>query len=222
MGELERIFRHICAVESDCQDGIVFLPETVKGEVIREENKYDGIRIKLEFKIGRTGEFMQIDIGFGDAVTPPAAEIRFPSILDMPSATFRAYCQDTVIAEKLEAMVSLGYANSRMKDFYDVYTLSTQFQYDGTRLKDAIQSTFARRNTAIPDTPPVAFSEEFSKDPLKQTQWNAFMKRNALGSADLAHVIEGIRTFIDPVFAAIKDSKGYPLKWLPNSGWKAR
>jgi predicted nucleotidyltransferase component of viral defense system len=220
--ELERIFRQVCTVESTIQDGIVFLPETVKGEVIREENKYDGIRIKLEFRIGRTGEFMQIDIGFGDAVTPPAAEIQFPSILDMPSAAFRAYCQDTVIAEKVEAMVSLGYANSRMKDFYDVYTLSARFQYDGTQLKNAIQSTFARRDTEIPGTLPVAFSEEFSNDPLKQTQWNAFMKRNALGSADLAHVIKGIRAFIVPVFAAIYDSKAYPLKWLPDSGWKTQ
>lgn len=220
--ELERIFRQICTVETDVQDGIVFLPETVKGEVIREENNYDGIRIKLEFRIGRTGEFMQIDIGFGDAVNPPAAEIQFPSILEMPSAKFRAYCQDTVIAEKVEAMVSLGYANSRMKDFYDVYTLSKKFHYDGTQLKSTLQSTFARRNTGIPNKLPVAFSEEFSQDSLKQTQWNAFIRRNSLESADLAHVVEGIRAYIYPAFVAIKDSKDFPLKWHPDRGWSTQ
>jgi hypothetical protein len=187
MAELERIFRQICTIESDSQDGIVFLPETVKGEVIREENNYDGIRIKLEFRIGRTGEL--------------------------------AYCQDTVIAEKVEAMVNLGYANSRMKDFYDVYTLSKKFHYDGTTLKDTIQSTFSRRNTEIPNKVPVAFSEEFSHDSLKQTQWNAFVKRNSLEPADLAHVIEGIRAYIYPVFVAINDSNDYPLKWHPDRGW---
>jgi predicted nucleotidyltransferase component of viral defense system len=219
MAELERIFRQICTIESDSQDGIVFLPETVQGEVIREESNYDGIRIKLEFRIGRTGEFMQIDIGFGDAVNPPAAEIQFPSILEMPSAKFRAYCQDTVIAEKVEAMVSLGYANSRMKDFYDVYTLSKRFHYDGTTLKDTIQSTFSRRNTEIPNKLPVAFSEEFSHDALKQTQWNAFVKRNSLEPTDFADAVEGIRAYIYPVFVAINDSNDYPLKWQPDRGW---
>lgn len=219
IAELEEIFRQVCIVESDIQDGIVFLPETVKGEAIREENKYDGIRIKLEFRIGRTGEFMQIDIGFGDAVNPPATEIQFPSILEMPPAKFNAYCQDTVIAEKVEAMVSLGYANSRMKDFYDVYTLSIKFHYDGTTLKDTIQSTFSRRNTEIPNKLPLAFSKEFSQDPLKQTQWNAFMKRNSLDSIDLAQAVERIAIYIYPIFEAIKNSNDYPFKWQPEKGW---
>ena len=123
ISELEQIFKEICQVKIEEEDGIIYIAESVKGEVIREENEYDGVRIKLEFRIGRTGEYMQIDIGFGDAVNPPAQEIDFPSILNMSSPRLRAYSYETVIAEKVEAMVSLGYANSRMKDFYDVYQL---------------------------------------------------------------------------------------------------
>ena len=219
IAELEQIFRNVCTVESDIQDGIVFIPETVRGEVIREGNEYDGVRVKLEFRIGRTGEFMQIDIGFGDTVNPPATEIQFPSILEMPSAKLKAYCQDTVIAEKVEAMVSLGFANSRMKDFYDVYTLSKTFHYDGTTLKDTIESTFARRNTEIPDKVPIAFSEEFAKDSVKQTQWNAFIKRNSLEPVDLIQVVEIIAAYTYPLFVAIKDSKDYSFKWQPDKGW---
>lgn len=217
--ELERIFREVCAIETDVEDGIDFLSETVKGEAIREENEYDGVRIKLEFRIGRTGEFMQIDIGFGDAVSPPATEIEFPSILKMPSVNFRAYSRDTVIAEKVEAMVSLGYANSRMKDFYDVYTLSQKFYYDGTRLKNTMQSTFSRRKTEIPKTLPIAFTEEFSQDPLKQTQWNAFIKKNSLVAINLTQIVQGITVFINPIFIAIRGSKDYSLKWQSDRGW---
>ena len=207
--ELEGIFRQVCNVETKVHDGIIFLAETVRGEVIREENEYDGVRIKLEFRIGRAGEFMQIDIGFGDAVSPPATEIQFPSILQMPPANFKAYARDTVIAEKVEAMVRFGYANSRMKDFYDVYKLSKEFGYDGIRLKDAIQSTFIRRKTDIPDKPPLAFTKEFSQDPLKQTQWNAFIKRNSLETIDLPQVVEAITACINPVFIAIRNSKDH-------------
>ena len=219
ISELERIFHQVCNVETNVPDGIIFLAETVKGEVIREENEYDGIRIKLEFRIGRTGEFMQIDIGFGDAVSPPATEIQFPSILEMPSANFNAYARETVVAEKIEAMVHLGYANSRMKDFYDVYRLSKEFHYDGTRLKDTIQLTFIRRKTEIPHKPPLAFTEEFSGDPQKRTQWNAFIKKNSLEFIDFTQVVERIAVYMNPIFITIGESKDYLLKWQPEKGW---
>jgi hypothetical protein len=106
-----------------------------------------------------------------------------------------------------------------MKDFYDVYTLSKKFHYDGTTLQNTIQSTFTRRNTEIPNKLPVAFSEEFSRDPLKQTQWNAFVRRNSLEPADLVHVVQVIRAYIYPLFVSIKDSSDYPFKWQPDRGW---
>jgi len=216
---LEKTFREICDVETDFEDGIVYLAETVRAEVIREENEYDGIRIKLEFRIGRTGQSLQVDIGFGDSVNPDAMEIQFPSILEMPSPNLRAYCQETAISEKVEAMVKLGYVNSRMKDFYDVDKLSREFDFDEKILKDAIQSTFEKRKTSIPNEPPLSFTSEFSGDSVKQTQWNAFLRKNSLESIPFTQVVERIKAFIMPMFSAINESKDNDSKWSPNKGW---
>ena len=207
ISELEQIFREMCQVETDVEDGIVYNAESVKAEAIREENEYDGVRIKIEFRIGRTGEFMQIDIGFGDAVNPPAQEIVFPSILKMSSPKLRAYSHETVIAEKVEAMVSLGYANSRMKDFYDVYQLSRKYEFDDRLLTEAVRSTFERRQTEIPDDPPVAFTNEFYDDPVKIIQWNAFIRKNALEELGLSSVAGAIEKFIMPILKLINDEQ---------------
>jgi len=203
ISELERIFRDVCQVEIDDEDGIVYNAESVKGVVIREENEYDGVRIRLEFRIGRAGEFMQIDIGFGDAVNPPAQEIVFPSILKMSPPRLRAYSHETVIAEKVEAMVSLGYANSRMKDFYDVYLLFRKHDFDPQLLTEAVRSTFERRGTEIPVDLPLAFSSEFYDDSAKKIQWNAFINKNALEELKLSHVAETIEKYIMPIFKLI-------------------
>lgn len=219
MTELEEMFRAICSIKTDIDDGIIYLAETVKAEAIREENEYDGIRIKVEFRIGRTGQYLQVDIGFGDSLNPPALEIQFPTILEMPSPHLKAYRRDTVIAEKVEAMVSLGYANSRMKDFYDIDKLSKEFEYDGEILKKAIQLTFERRKTEIPNEPPLSFTIEFSEDPVKQTQWNAFLRKNSLEPISFTQIVKRIELFIMPMFSAIKESKTYGLKWLPDKRW---
>lgn len=216
---LEDIFRDICNITTNVEDGILYLAETVKAEVIREENEYDGVRIKLEFRIGRTGQYLQVDIGFGDSVNPPAMEIQFPSMLEMPSPNLRAYCRDTAVSEKVEAMVKLGYANSRMKDFYDVYKLSKEFDFDGTILKNAIQLTFEKRKTSIPNEPPLSFTSEFSEDSVKQTQWNAFLRKNSLESIPFTQVVKRIKAFVMPMFSAINESKDNDSKWSPNKGW---
>lgn len=216
---LNKIFRDLCNIETEYEDGIVYLPETVRAEAIREENEYDGVRIKLEFRMGRTGEFMQIDIGFGDALSPPPTAINFPSILEMPSPPFRAYCRDTVVAEKVEAMVSLGYANSRMKDFYDIYRLSQEFNFDGKVLSKAIELTFARRKTTVPNEPPLAFTREFSDDSIKQSQWDAFLRKNSLESIIFTEAIERIKEFIEPMFLAINNLSNHKSVWSSGKGW---
>ena len=203
ISQLEQIFRDVCQVEIDGDDGIVYIADSVQGEEIREENEYDGVRIKVEFKIGRTGEFMQIDIGFGDAVNPPAQEINFPSILGMSSPKLRAYSHETVISEKVEAMVSLGYANSRMKDFYDVYQLFRKHEFDTQLITEAIRSTFERRGTEIPNELPLAFTNEFYDDSIKIRQWKAFLSKNALNEMELSDVVGVIKKYITPVFKSI-------------------
>lgn len=219
---LEKIFQEICNIKTDIEDGIIYLAETVRAEVIREENEYDGVRIKFEFRIGKTGQFLQIDIGFGDSVNPPAMNIQFPSILGMPSPNLRAYCRETVVSEKVEAMVSLGYANSRMKDFYDVYKLSKEFNFDGKVLKNAIQLTFAKRKTEIPEKLPLAFTKEFSDDSVKQTQWNAFLRKNSLEPTQFTQVVERIAAFVMPLFLTTNESNSNNSIWASNKGWMAQ
>jgi predicted nucleotidyltransferase component of viral defense system len=219
--ELVQIFQEICKTTTDIQDGIEFLPDTVRGEAIREQAEYDGIRIRLEYRIGRTGQFMQIDIGFGDTIVPAASEISFPSMLDMPSAKLKSYPCETVIAEKVEAMVSLGVANSRMKDFFDVYKLSQELEFDGKVLQHAVQSTFTRRKTSIPQEIPLAFIEELSSDKSKRGQWTAFVARaGGLSGTNFEQVIQHIGDFIAPVFQAISKDETLNLIWKPGQGWK--
>ncbi len=219
ISDLEEIFRDICKIKTYYDDGIIYLPETVKAQTIREENEHDGIRIKLEYRIGRTGQGMQIDIGFGDSVTPPASEIKFPSILEMPCHTLKAYQRETVIAEKVEAMVSLGFPNSRMKDFYDVYMLSEKFKFDGKVLQEAIQKTFERRNTSIPKNRPVALSEEFYGDEVKQVQWNAFIRKSNLEKMPFKDVIQRINNLVEPIFQSTIKSETFAFTWSSQKGW---
>ena len=223
MAELEAIFRNICEMAIDVPDGIMYLPKTVRGQVIREENEYDGVRIRFEYRIDKVGQFMQIDIGFGDVTVPPVEECSFPSMLDLPAANLKAYSRETVIAEKVQAMVFLGMANSRMKDFFDVCKLAESFEFDGRVLSKAIQSTFSRRDTAIPSSPPLALTSEFPENQTKNKQWQAFLKRSSLESqltrSEFTDVIQVISGFVMPVFQAINSGSDFKSKWGPTEGW---
>ena len=175
--ELAEIFREICRTGVE-PDGLVFSPETVLVEPIREDAVYAGIRVTMEAKLDSARIPIQVDIGFGDAVTPGPEEVEFPVLLDLPAPRLRSYPAYTVVAEKLEAMVLRGEANSRMKDFYDVWFMSSRFEFDGETLVKAIRTTFDRRKTKLPETVPAAFAEEFAT--TKTLQWNAFVRRNRL------------------------------------------
>jgi hypothetical protein len=129
LDRLVAIFRQIVRVPSD--DGLLFLPETVAAREIREDALYDGIRGTLEARLDAARLPLQVDVGFGDAVAPNPQLTSYPSLLGMPSAKVRAYPREAVIAEKFQAMVDLGIGNSRMKDFFDIWFLSRQFEYDG-------------------------------------------------------------------------------------------
>ena len=196
------VFRDVCgqAVEAD---GMTFNPDSVTAAPIRDEHAYAGIRLRLSAKLGNAKISLQVDVGFGDVVTPAATTAEYPTLLDQPAPHLRMYPPETVVAEKLEAMVSLGMANSRMKDFYDAWVLLSQFDLDDTVLASAIRATFERRRTILPKEMPLAFTDEFAADADKQKQWNAFLRRSDLSqSSDLRTVIALLRARLFPLLVA--------------------
>ena len=172
-------FREIMAVEVD--DGVSFDLKGLRIEAIREELEYGGSRIRTTAALAGARIPITVDIGFGDAVEPGVEDIDLPVLLDMPSPHLRAYPPETVIAEKFHAMVVLGRANSRMKDYYDVWMLTSAFDIEHERLRRAIVATFARRSTVIPAEVPDGLSDAFATDSAKQRQWDAFA-RNLSGT----------------------------------------
>ncbi len=181
-------FRDIAAMEVG--DGIVFDLESVKADAIREGNTYGGTRITLVARIGSTRCALQIDVGFGDAVTPEPQTIAYPTLLkDFQAPTLRAYPVYTVIAEKYQAMVMLGQANSRMKDFYDLAVIARRSELDGATLAAALAATFARRQTALPSERPLALTSQFSQDPAKRRQWQAFLNKNRITAGSLTDTV---------------------------------
>lgn len=155
-------FRDILA--QDAEDGVVFDPDTLRVDRIRDKFDYGGLRLRAIASVGGARINLTIDIGFGDALEPGAEVVDYPVMLDLPKPRLRAYARETVIAEKFQAMVALGRANSRMKDFYDIWILSRSFAFDDDRLARAIAATFARRGTVIPAEPPDALTPAFAAD----------------------------------------------------------
>jgi predicted nucleotidyltransferase component of viral defense system len=182
------VFREVAAMSME--DGIVFDVASVRADAIREDNTYGGTRINLVAHIGSARCSLQIDVGFGDAVTPEAQTVVFPTLLnDFPAPTLRVYPVYTVIAEKYQAMVMLGMANSRMKDFYDLAVIARRTELDGATLAGAIAATFARRSTAVPTVRPLALTSQFSEDETKRRQWQAFLNKNRLTGATLTDTV---------------------------------
>jgi predicted nucleotidyltransferase component of viral defense system len=218
------VFRDICASADDAGDGIRFLPDTVEAEETRENQGYGGVRVRLEAAVHTARVHVQVDVGFGDAVVPAADDVVFPTLLeDMPAPHVRAYPRYAVVAEKLEAMIRLGIANSRMKDFYDVWLLSRLFDFDGQTLTDAVRATMARRRTPLPAGAPTAFTEEFQQDTQKRGQWQAFVRRSRLSDApsDLGAAIRDLSGMLLPVLDALRTGTSLPAVWSPGGPWRA-
>ena len=217
---LTAIFEEICQSNVE-PDGLDFDVQNIRVAEIREDQEYQGQRVQIIAYLGRARINLQIDIGFGDVITPAAEEINYPTLLDFPAPHIRAYPRETVIAEKLQAMVALGMLNSRMKDFYDTWMIARRFEFQGTVLAEAIKSTFNRRNTKIPASLPSALSDEFASDPGKITQWTAFLRRTGLedSAADLDHVIDELRTFLMPPVVAAARGEVFDLSWTDGGPW---
>jgi predicted nucleotidyltransferase component of viral defense system len=188
---LLKTFRKIMADELD--DGVRFDLKGLKIEAIREEVEYGGSRLRTTASLAGARIPITVDIGFGDAVEPGVEDIDLPVLLDMPSPHLRAYPIETVIAEKFHAMVVLGRANSRMKDYYDVWMLTSAFELEQERLRRAIVATFARRNTAVPAVVPDGLSDAFATDPAKQRQWDAFTRNLSGALPEFGLVVRDLR-----------------------------
>jgi predicted nucleotidyltransferase component of viral defense system len=189
-------FREICAIEVN--DGMVFDIDALRVELIREEIEYGGLRLRTTGTLAGARITVIIDIGFGDAIESGLDEVNLPVLLDLPQPRLRVYARETVIAEKFQAMVMLGLANSRMKDFYDVWILSRSYEFDDDRLPRAIAATFERRGTTIPFEAPVALTQAFAFDSSKQRQWAAFVRDLAIDIPALDTVVTDLAAFLMP------------------------
>ncbi len=216
---LEAVAREICRI--DGEDGLEFLPESVKGASIREEEIYGGVRLNLLALLEKARISVQIDVGSGDAVTPEAEEETLPTILDLPAPRLRIYPKETVVAEKFEAMVKLGIGNSRMKDFWDISYLIKEFEFDGALLQRAIKATFTTRQTPLPQNLPLALTDEFANSPLIIPRWNAFIRRNRITTGtDLVSLIESLREFFAPVIEVEMRNAVFTKHWQKEGKWK--
>lgn len=216
---LLNIFREVCTTQVE-PDGMGFLPETMKVEDIREDDLYGGRRASFIGMLGNARINLQIDVGIGDAVSPEPNWLNYPSLLGMPSAHLRAYRQETAIAEKFQAMVVLGSANTRMKDFFDIAALAQHESFDGEVLATALQATFDRRKTEMPKEPPVALTAAFGTDSTKQKQWNAFVERSRIkNAAKFEATVEAVRGFIWPAVEAVISKRRFKATWPPGGSW---
>lgn len=215
---LAALFRTLCAIEAD--DGVIFQSESLSAEEIRATAEYAGVRITLLAVIDGARCPLQIDVGFGDVVTPDPETVGFPALLsEFPAPTLRVYPRETVVAEKFEAIVVLGIANSRMKDYFDLWVLCQSCTFHRDTLEHAIRATFERRRTPLPIDVPFGLTDDFSLDRAKVGLWRAFQRRNRLDIADLDQVVAMLRSFLEPLIAE-RDADPMATIWAPGGPWR--
>lgn len=206
---LANTVREICDIA--VEDGMRFDAASIIVEEIREEARYGGLHVRLVGRLGNARCTVQLDVGYGDAVTPGPEEAVYPTLLDdQPAPSLRVYPRAAVAAEKLEAIVSLGMANSRMKDYFDLRALAQEGVLDARQLGDAIAATFQRRQTLVPENMPLGLSDEFAHDTTKQAQWKAFLGKNRLDAPTLNEVIVEVRRFVTEPLMLARQMKGRP------------
>jgi len=216
----EALIKEVCTIASP-NDGLEYQVDTVRGEPIREQALHDGIRFHLLATLDAARIPLQIDVGFGDTIDPDPVEISYPTILDLPAPSVRAYRVEAVVAEKLEALVSIGQATSRLKDFFDIWRFSSVFSFDGRLLKQAVGSTFERRRTPIPAGDPPALGEGFSSDTDRVRKWNRLVTRFAAEETipSLTDVCEEILRFVTPIISSVRDGQALAGSWPPGGPW---
>ncbi len=217
--KLIEAFKTICSVRVP-DDGLVFVG--VHGEPIRALDEYGGVRLKVLAKLTAARITIQVDVGFGNRITPRAREVEYPTLLDFPAPKLRAYPVETVVAEKLQAMVNLGLRNGRLKDYFDLWHLGRTVDFDGKVLAEAVRATFIQRRTPFPEGAPVGLTARFYDDPIRQTQWRAFLNKvdQEHRPASLNQVVEFLRPFLLPVLAAAEGDRALITLWKARGPWK--
>ncbi|MBU1237291.1 MAG: nucleotidyl transferase AbiEii/AbiGii toxin family protein [Gammaproteobacteria bacterium] len=194
---IARTFRDIASVE--VEDGIAFDPASVTVEEIRKEAGYAGARVLITGEIARARCKTQIDIGFGDAVTPGPVHAVYPVLIDdLPAPRLRTYPVYTVVSEKLHAIALLGMTNSRLKDYLDLWVLLDREALNADTLAQAVAATFHRRGMPVPGVLPVGLTDEFSSDSSRQAMWHAFLKKNGITIKPLSEVVARLRDMLEP------------------------
>ncbi|MFO1219855.1 MAG: nucleotidyl transferase AbiEii/AbiGii toxin family protein [Burkholderiaceae bacterium] len=209
---LRATFNEICAIDAD--DGVRFDTESMRIAPIREDNVYGGLRMTLIAYVGTARLPVQVDIGFGDAITPAPETVTYPTLLDdLGAPRLRAYPIYTVIAEKFHAMVVLGVSNSRMKDFFDLAVIARTSELDGGTLVDAVRATFERRRTPLPTSTPIALTTEFSASTSKALQWRAFVTKAGLPATDFNEIVATLDALLRPLIEAASLTDRFGSKW---------
>ncbi len=204
MESIKEIFKNICKIKYN--DGVVFDSDSVLVEEIRKEAEYKGVRVKLTGYLGKAKEMLWVDIGFNDIVVPEVITADYPVLLDMDYPKIKMYSFESVVAEKFEAIVSLGELNSRMKDFYDIFILLSEKKFNRDILQKAIVETFKRRGTDILKFDQV-FKKEFIEDDNRINQWKLFLKKIGHSNIEFEYVMDAIKKSLLPIFNNIKKEK---------------
>lgn len=217
---LRTIFEEVCTLSVD-DDGVEFFKELIAIEEIREAEVYQGLRVRITGSLGGIRLNVSVDVGFGDAIVPRPRKEEYPVLLDLPNPKLKTYPRETVVAEKLDAIVVLGLRNSRMKDYYDLWTMARHFEFDGSILTDAIRATLERRGRRLQTDQLPGLDDVFAQTPSKRTQWKAFLRRTVPNQQDveLSEAVTALRAFLLPVLAAIRANEPFEKAWKPKRGW---
>ena len=218
--KIEQVMREVCDTKTPI-DGLVFDSKTVKGQRIKEDADYEGVRVKFLGFLEKSELSMQIDVGFGDVITPKPSVVDYPTILDFPAPHLQGYTFESVVAEKFEAMIKLGTLNSRMKDFYDVWLMTRQFNFEGKKLTSAIKATFEHRKTPLPSSKPLFAAGIYAEESVQATWWKAFLKKNQIKDApdSFKKVASAVEEFLSAPIVAIASGKELSNKWQAPGPW---
>ena len=219
--EIEKVMKDVCNVDVQA-DGLVFDAKTVTAQKIKEDADYEGVRVKFTGFLDRSRISMQIDVGFGDAVYPKPKMIDYPVILDLPKPHLKGYAPETVVSETFEAMVQLGLLNSRMKDFYDIWLMMRQFDFEGTELAEALKRTFAHRKTSFPQGRQLFVEEIYDENSDRQMLWKTFLKKGNIkhASEKLSIIAKDIEGFLRKPLEAINKGEDFKSEWKALGPWK--